>query len=55
MIGFLVFVSVVLLVLIGVSGFLYLRHRLRPSLPPPPVLSKEDAERVRAARRQGEA
>ena len=46
---------VVLLVLIGVSGFLYLRHRLRPSLPPPPALSKEEAERVRAARRHGEA
>ena len=46
---------VVLLAIIGVSGFLYLRHRLRPSLPPPPKLSKEDAERVRAARKQGTA
>ena len=42
-----------LLLLVGVSGFFYLRHRLRASLPPPPTLSKEDAARVRAAREQG--
>jgi cytochrome c-type biogenesis protein CcmH len=46
---------VVLLVIVGVSGFLYLRHRLRPSLPPPPKLSKEDAARVRAARKESQA
>jgi len=46
---------VVLLVIVGVSGFLYLRHRLRPLLPPPPKLSKEDAARVRAARKESEA
>ncbi|MGE5242343.1 MAG: cytochrome c-type biogenesis protein CcmH [Bacteroidota bacterium] len=46
---------VVLLALVGVSGFFYLRHRLRPSLPPPPKLSREDAARVREARKQGEA
>lgn len=45
----------VLLALVGVSGFLYLRHRLRPSLSPPPPLSPEDAARVRAARKQSEA
>ena len=42
----------VLLVAIGISGFVYLRHRLKPSLPPAPKLSKEDAARVRAARKQ---
>ncbi len=43
----------VLVIIVGVSGFAFLRRRLRPSLPPPPPLSKEDTERVRAARRQG--
>lgn len=42
----------VLLGAIGISGFMYLRHRLKPSLPPAPRLSKEDAARVRAARKQ---
>ncbi|HYA38276.1 MAG TPA: cytochrome c-type biogenesis protein [Candidatus Methylomirabilis sp.] len=45
---------VVLLAIVGVTGFLFLRHRLRPSLPPPPKLSKEDAARVRAAREQSQ-
>ncbi len=44
----------VLLGAIGISGFVYLRHRLKPSLPPVSKLSKEDAARVRAARKQGE-
>jgi cytochrome c-type biogenesis protein CcmH len=43
---------VVLLVVVGLSGFIFLRRRLRPSLPPPPELSKEDVARVRAARKQ---
>ncbi len=42
-----------LIVVVGLSGFVFLRRRLRPSLPSPPPLSKEDAERVRAARKQG--
>lgn len=43
---------VVLLVVVGISGFVFLRRRLRPSLPPSSPLSKEDAARVRAARSQ---
>ncbi len=42
-----------LIVVVGLSGFVFLRRRLRPSLPSTPPLSKEDAERVRAARKQG--
>ena len=42
-----------LIVVVGLSGFVFLRRRLRPSLPSAPPLSKEDAERVRAARKQG--
>lgn len=45
----------VLIVVIGVSGFVFLRRRLRSSLPAPAPLSKEDAERVRAARKQSKA
>lgn len=45
----------VLVLVIGVSAFVFLRRRLRPSLPPPPPLSKEDVARVRAARKQGQA
>ncbi|MBI5783286.1 MAG: cytochrome c-type biogenesis protein CcmH [Gammaproteobacteria bacterium] len=41
-----------LLLVVGVSGFVFLRHRRRNSLPPAPKLSREDAARVRAARKQ---
>ena len=41
-----------LIVVVGVSGFVFLRRRLRPSMPPTPPLSKEDAERVRSARKR---
>jgi cytochrome c-type biogenesis protein CcmH len=44
-----------LLVVVGVSGFVFLRRRLRPSMPPTPPLSKEDAERVRSARKQSKS
>jgi len=40
-----------LIIIVGVSGFVFLRRRLRPSMPPTPPLSKEDAERVRSARK----
>jgi cytochrome c-type biogenesis protein CcmH len=42
----------VLLLVVGVSGFVFLRHRRRESLPPAPKLSKEDAALVRVARKQ---
>lgn len=45
---------VVLLLIVGVSGFVFLRRRLRPSLPPSPELSKEDTARVYAARKQNQ-
>ncbi len=41
-----------LLLVVGVSGFVFLRNRLKPTLPPAPKLSKEDAALVRAARKQ---
>ena len=44
-----------LIAVVGLSGFVFLRRRLRPSLPPVPPLSKDDAERVRAARKAGKA
>lgn len=44
-----------LILVIGVSGFVFLRRRLRPSLPPTPPLSREDTALVRAARKQGKA
>jgi cytochrome c-type biogenesis protein CcmH len=44
-----------LIVVVGVSGFVFLRRRLRPSMPPTPPLSKEDAERVRSARKQSKS
>lgn len=43
---------VVLLAIIGVTGFLYLRRRLGAKLPPPPALSEEELARVRALRRE---
>lgn len=45
---------VVILLLVGISGYLFLRHRVRPTMPPPPKLSKEDAARVRAARKEAD-
>ena len=51
--GFLVWVGpVLLLALLALSAFFYLRRRQRVPLPPAPELSPEDAERVAAARRQ---
>jgi len=41
-----------LIIVVGVSGFVFLRRRLRPTMPPTPPLSKEDAERVRSARKR---
>ena len=46
---------VALLLVVGISGFIFLRRRLRPSLPPPPELSKEDSTRVQVARKQSES
>ena len=43
---------VALLLVVGISGFVFLRHRRRESLPPAPKLSREDAALVRAARKQ---
>jgi cytochrome c-type biogenesis protein CcmH/NrfF len=37
-------------VVLGISAFLYLKHRRREALPPLPKMSKQDNERVRAAR-----
>ncbi len=45
---------VALLLVVGISGFIFLRRRLRASLPPPPELSKEDSARVHAARKQSQ-
>ena len=43
---------IVLLLVVGISGFVFLRNRLKPTLPSAPKLSKEDAALVRAARKQ---
>jgi cytochrome c-type biogenesis protein CcmH len=43
---------VALLLVVGISGFVFLRHRRRESLPPTPKLSREDAALVRTARKQ---
>jgi cytochrome c-type biogenesis protein CcmH len=43
---------VALLLVVGISGFVFLRHRRKESLPPAPKLSREDAALVRAARKQ---
>ena len=45
-------VPIVLLLVVGISGFVFLRNRLKPALPSVPKLSKEDAALVRAARKQ---
>jgi hypothetical protein len=44
-----------LLLVVGISGFVFLRHRRKESLPPAPKLSKEDVALVRAARKQNRA
>ena len=50
--GLLVWLGPLLLIAgIGIGAWLYVRHRLNVPLPPPPALSKEDAARVREARR----
>lgn len=46
------FAPLVLLAVIGVTGFLYLRRRLGAPLPPPPPLSEQDLARVRALERE---
>ena len=46
---------IALLLLIGVSGIVFLRNRLKPTLPSAPKLSKDDAALVRAARKQENA
>jgi cytochrome c-type biogenesis protein CcmH len=46
---------VILLAVLGASGFIYLRRRRRAPAAPPPALSAEDRARVEAARRQDEA
>lgn len=43
---------VALLLVVGISGFVFLRHRRKDSLPPAPKLSEEDVALVRAARKQ---
>jgi cytochrome c-type biogenesis protein CcmH len=43
---------VALLLVVGISGFVFLRHRRRETLPPTPKLSREDAALVRTARKQ---
>ena len=51
--GVLVWVGpLVLFGLLGITAFIYLRRRQHAPLAPPPVISPEDAERVREARRQ---
>lgn len=45
---------VVLIALLAISAFVYLRRRLHVPLPPPPPLSGEDEARVREARRQSD-
>lgn len=42
----------VLIAVLAVSAFFYLRRRLRVPMPPPPAISQEDAARVREARRE---
>jgi cytochrome c-type biogenesis protein CcmH len=44
-----------ILIVLGASGFLYVRHRRAATPTPPPVLSEFDRARVRAARRADDA
>lgn len=46
------FTPVAVLLIMAVSAFIYLRHRRQATLPQPPTLSPDDAERVRRARQQ---
>ena len=51
--GLLVWVGpIVLIGVLGLSGFVYLRRCLRVPMPPAPPLSEEDAARVRKAERE---
>jgi cytochrome c-type biogenesis protein CcmH len=45
-------IPLVLMVILGTSAFLFLKHRRRDQLPAAPVLSPEEAARVRAAREE---
>jgi cytochrome c-type biogenesis protein CcmH len=44
----------VVLIVLGITGFVFLKHRQRDRLPPAPALSPEDLARVRTAREQSE-
>ncbi|MCR4301432.1 MAG: cytochrome c-type biogenesis protein CcmH [Sulfuricaulis sp.] len=43
---------IALLLVVGISGFVFLRNRLKSTLPSAPKLSKDDVALVRAARKQ---
>ena len=45
---------IALLLVVGTTGFVFLRNRLKPALPATPKLSREDVALVRAARKQGD-
>lgn len=44
----------VVFVALGITGFVFLKHRRRDRLPPAPALSAEDLARVRAARERND-
>ena len=46
---------IALITIVGVSGFFFLRRRLRVPLPPVPTLSEADKARVRTARKEDES
>lgn len=51
--GILVWLApLIVLLVLAVSAFYYLRRRLRVPLPSPPAISEEDAARVREAKRR---